>query len=58
VPKTPVLPLRAPADLRTHVLIHDETIEESGRRSTARTRMRGWCSRSTSRRVKVAYRDD
>jgi LysR family glycine cleavage system transcriptional activator len=25
------LPLRTPADLRNHVLIHDETIEESGR---------------------------
>lgn len=31
------LPLRTPADLHAHVLIHDETIEESGRRSLWRT---------------------
>jgi LysR family glycine cleavage system transcriptional activator len=31
------LPLRTPADLRDHVLIHDETIEEGGRRSLWRT---------------------
>jgi LysR family glycine cleavage system transcriptional activator len=31
------LPLRTPADLRDHVLIHDETIEENGRRSLWRT---------------------
>jgi LysR family transcriptional regulator, glycine cleavage system transcriptional activator len=30
-------PLNTPADLRSHVLIHDDTIEESGRRSIWRT---------------------